>query len=293
MTGVIETSQALFMRDEVVAEYATFDFLLEPERVILRRLDELSAMRVLDLGVGGGRTTSQLLGRVGRYVGVDMSPLMVQACRERFADRLGSDVRFAVCDARDLSAFADDSFDLVLFTFNGIDSVVRDDDRRRVLHEVRRVCAPGATFAFSSDNLLFARRRMRFGPALRAGLAGDGGRSRLATTRHAVAGTWRLRRANAPLRGLDGPYARYVVERPVFELSPQHVERPGERICVDGYCVEPDEQRRQLLTSGFERVELFGVDGSDVTGAPAERLARFSWLYYACRAGTPAAPRAG
>ena len=58
MSLPFETSDDFFLREEVVAEYASFDFLLEPERAIIDALGDLSDLRVLDLGVGGGRTAS-------------------------------------------------------------------------------------------------------------------------------------------------------------------------------------------------------------------------------------------
>lgn len=288
MTGRVESSEEFFLRDEVVAEYASFDFLLAPEQAILERLDGLESMRVLDLGVGGGRTTSQLLGRVGEYVGVDLSPQMVQACRERFAAWIGPRVRFAVGDATDLGDFPGGGFDLVLFAFQGIDSVVEHDRRLRVLGEVRRVCADGATFAFSSDNLLYARRRMGYARALRTALSRGGAEGRLARARRSLAATRRLRRANAPVRALGAAHARYVIERPVLELGRA---QPAEQIRIDGYCVEPAEARRQLHAAGFHHVELYGVDGSRLTHAPPRELVALPWLYYACRAAARPAER--
>lgn len=292
MTGGVESSEEFFLRDEVVAEYASFDFLFAPERAILGALDGLETMRVLDLGVGGGRTTSQLLGRVGEYVGVDLSPQMVQACRERFAQWVGPRVRFAVGDATDLGEFADGSFHLVLFAFQGIDSVVEHDRRLRVLREVRRVCADGATFAFSSDNLLYARRRLRYAPALRTAVARGGVAARLTRARRALATTRRLRRANAPVRALRAPHGRYVIERPVLERSQELPAGAAERIRIDGYCVEPAEARRQLLAAGFDSVEMYGIDGTRLSGAPPRELAALPWLYYACRPAARPAERA-
>ena len=39
---------------------------------------------VLDLGVGGGRTTAFLSSRAGAYVGLDYAPTMVKICRLKF-----------------------------------------------------------------------------------------------------------------------------------------------------------------------------------------------------------------
>ena len=76
-------------------------------------------MTILDIGVGGGRTTEPLLEHADRYVGIDYSRTMIRACKERFSDR--KNAIFMERDARDLSFLGDDEFDLVVFSFNGID----------------------------------------------------------------------------------------------------------------------------------------------------------------------------
>ena len=57
-----------------------------------------------------------------------------------------------VGDARNLSQFADNSFDLILFSFNGID-YISHEDRLKVLQEINRVGKSGGYFFFSSHNL--------------------------------------------------------------------------------------------------------------------------------------------
>lgn len=101
---------------------------------------------VLDIGVGAGRTTGLLLPISRDYVGIDYTSEMVQACRKRHPG-----VRVEQMDARDLRAFADGQFALVMFSFNGIDSVDRAD-RVKVLGEVHRVLEPGGLFLFSAHN---------------------------------------------------------------------------------------------------------------------------------------------
>lgn len=101
---------------------------------------------VLDIGIGGGRTSEFLEPLAKRYVGVDYSAEMVQAASARFPTM---DLR--KCDARDLSMFDEKSFDFVFFSFNGIDAV-NHADRLKVLAEVRRVLRPGGVFLFNSHN---------------------------------------------------------------------------------------------------------------------------------------------
>jgi SAM-dependent methyltransferase len=102
---------------------------------------------VLDLGVGGGRTTPWLSAMASHYVGVDYAQSMVAVCKRKFPD-----LEFLHADACDLGAFADGSFDAVVFSFNGIDYISCDEARARCLAETRRVLRPGGRLIFSSHN---------------------------------------------------------------------------------------------------------------------------------------------
>jgi len=110
---------------------------------------------LLDVGVGGGRTTPFLKLMSADYVAVDYTPEMVDAFRARHPNdtiHLG--------DARDLAAFADEQFALVYFSLNGIDAVDHDD-RASVLASFFRVLKPGGYALFSTLN--------KTGPAARGG----------------------------------------------------------------------------------------------------------------------------
>ncbi len=101
--------------------------------------------RILDIGIGGGRTVPLMLA-IGRdYLGVDYLPQMVGICRKRFPD-----VAFETMDARALN-LPDASRDLIAFSFNGIDAIDYEG-RLRVLAEAHRVLSPGGMFVFSALN---------------------------------------------------------------------------------------------------------------------------------------------
>jgi SAM-dependent methyltransferase len=131
---------------EVASYYAALNYLTPCERLLFQSYLK-PGMSVLDLGVGGGRTTSYLSKVASRYVGVDYSEAMVHACRKKFPDR-----DFQLADASNLSAFKDASFDAIVFSFNGLDSVVPHEKRSRCLHECRRVLRLGGVFVFSCHN---------------------------------------------------------------------------------------------------------------------------------------------
>ncbi len=119
----------------------------EGERGALAAIaDEVRDQPILDLGVGAGRTVPLLRGVSRDYTALDYTPELVAACKEKYPD---ANVMHG--DARDLSRFADSSFKLVVFSFNGIDAVNRDD-RLVILREVRRVLKEGGVFFFSAHN---------------------------------------------------------------------------------------------------------------------------------------------
>ncbi len=146
------SNKETYEREDVVHYYTDVMVKLEkPEEAILRLLkNRLKDMKMLDLGVGGGRTTPYFAELVKEYVGVDYSRSMIKACKERF--KLNEHLSFKVADARNLKEFKDNSFDFVLFSFNGLD-YMDEHDRIKALKEIKRVLKDDGVFAFSSHNL--------------------------------------------------------------------------------------------------------------------------------------------
>jgi SAM-dependent methyltransferase len=104
------------------------------------------ATAVLDIGVGAGRTTPHLAGRAARYVGLDYSEAMVRRCHAKFPQ-----LRFVTQDATALG-FAPESFDVVVFSFNGIDAIPTVEARRQCFRECARVLRRGGVFLFSAHH---------------------------------------------------------------------------------------------------------------------------------------------
>jgi SAM-dependent methyltransferase len=147
-----ENNRKTYRSPSIIRYYTALSALQPAEETIFALLgDRLSEMNTLDLGVGGGRTTPYLAPRVAAYTGLDYSAEMIDACRQRFAGD-GRALAWVVGDARNLSRFADNSFDFVLFSFNGID-YMPPIDRDKVFREIARVGISGGYFCFSSHNL--------------------------------------------------------------------------------------------------------------------------------------------
>ncbi len=131
---------------EVVSHYAQLNDLTVAEQLLFETYVK-PGTSLLDLGVGGGRTTSQLSRIAATYIGVDYSEEMVHICRAKFPR-----LQFEVRDASDLSIFANESFDVIVFSFNGIDYLVPSEKRLRCIRECYRVLKRGGTFLFSCHN---------------------------------------------------------------------------------------------------------------------------------------------
>jgi len=107
--------------------------------------------RLLDLGCGAGRT-SVALAEIGlEVVGIDLSEAMVATAREQ-ARLAGVEVEFRTMNAMDLS-YPDSSFDVALFSYNGIELVPGREGKRRVFEEVLRVLRPGGRFIYCAHSL--------------------------------------------------------------------------------------------------------------------------------------------
>ena len=102
--------------------------------------------RALDVGCGAGRVACALDDRGFDVTGVDISEELIQAAKSHF-----SGIEFLVSDASSLP-FSDNSFEYVIFAYNGIDYLLPEDRRREALQEIHRILRPSGVFVFSSHN---------------------------------------------------------------------------------------------------------------------------------------------
>lgn len=131
--------------NSISQEYIKCD-LFSPERELLVILRErLGQLDMLDLGVGAGRTSYTFAALVRTYIGIDYAPAMIEICRSRFGE--SDRQKFLCLDAANLSKLDDRKFDLVLFSFNGLDCVELEK-RHKILKEVHRLLRPDGFFFF-------------------------------------------------------------------------------------------------------------------------------------------------
>jgi SAM-dependent methyltransferase len=144
-------NKRVFHRPGIEKEYAELDLRPAETMALLLIVHEFRHDDILDLGVGAGRTGRYLATIAKRYECLDYSPVMIAHLRKTLPA-----LSPRQSDMRDLSEFADASFDFTLASGNVID-VVSHADRLRVLSEVRRLLRPGGVFLFSSHNRNYFR----------------------------------------------------------------------------------------------------------------------------------------
>jgi ubiquinone/menaquinone biosynthesis C-methylase UbiE len=103
-------------------------------------------LRVLDVGCGAGRTTAHIGKVTSNVVGIDLSDELVAAAREKHPD-----IEFKVMDAGSLD-FPDATFDVVVFSNNGLCYVHPEEKRIAAVREMARVLKKGGIAIMSSFN---------------------------------------------------------------------------------------------------------------------------------------------
>ncbi len=100
-------AKRVYESEDVVGYYFALGDLWKPESTILNELRErLPDMRILDIGVGTGRTTTHFAFLAKEYIGIDYSNEMIKACVEKFQN-FPKKISFLTVDARNMKLFMD------------------------------------------------------------------------------------------------------------------------------------------------------------------------------------------
>jgi SAM-dependent methyltransferase len=245
---------------EVVASYSRTRDLQPPEQTLFDELGpELAHMNMLDLGVGAGRTARFFAPRVKTYLGLDYARTMVEQCTRDLPA-----YTFVVGDACRLDFAADNSYDFVLFSYNGIDHLELPE-RDRALREMKRVLRPGGVMVFSSHNANFL-------PVII-----DRFRFRLCASIRETARSLKW----AMLFNFHNPTLRFRVPLDVGMVNDGLHSFKSSGICY----IRPDLQVAVLARLGMADIRCAMndspcfLDGSD----PKATAFASPWVYYGCR----------
>jgi ubiquinone/menaquinone biosynthesis C-methylase UbiE len=256
----LEINQQLYRNQKIVDYYSGQEKLLSSEEAILKMVsEEISGRRLLDIGVGGGRTTEFLTRISEDYVGIDYSEEMVERTRRRFPK---ADVRHM--DARNLGVFEDSSFDFILFSFNGLD-YANHQDRKTILSSACRALDPTGLFAFSTHNL--------------ASLKEDRLRPRRPRFRASPWGCLSEIKDFAVASFNHIKYARHEVWGEEFAI----VNDTTHRCSLLTYYVSIDEQLKQLREAGFAG----DIVCFDQAGEPTTTDRDSPWIHFLARKTSP------
>jgi len=224
--------------------------------------DKVRGTPVLDVGVGGGRTVPILSGLSDAYEAIDYMPEMVEICSRRHPG-----VRVRRMDARDLSAFDDNDFGLVMFSFNGIDAVDYAG-RRAILREFARVLRPGGSLVFSTHNM--------HGPSYRENLTQF---LKLPSfSRNPLRFGFNIARAviNLPLATIN--YIRNSRMNREFDGYAIHVCAAHKFGIVIVY-IDMETQLRELAELGFTIDAVFGNLGAEALH-PGDNVDKVNWFHF-------------
>ncbi len=148
-----------YSTEKAVSHYEKLTSIKDAEKILI---DKYFNGKILDLGCGVGRTTKYLADKGFEVVGVEIVEDMVKR-----AKKLYPSVKFEVGDACKLNHKTEE-FDVVFFSFNGLDYIYPESKRVVALQEIERVLKRGGYFVYSSHNPLSLFFKFRPGLLIRS-----------------------------------------------------------------------------------------------------------------------------
>ena len=264
----------VYNHKKITSDYAARDYLDKAEASIIESLKPyLKDMSMLDMGVGAGRTTKYFLPLVNCYIGADYAPNMIEECRRKFSQRN----IFEVADVRDMRKFADNMFDFVLFSYNGIDSFA-EKSRIAALCEIKRVLRNNGFFAFSTHNINWVDifDIFRFRNIYRKLIKKNGNNF--------------FRRITLFFKSFYFLLRLKILNKTLMMTSYiKRLQKEGHGILADNslngkvkiYYSSFSYQLKQLKAFGFYNIKAYSVNGLE-TCDEAE-LNKGGWIYYLCQ----------
>lgn len=119
--------------------------LLPPEKILFSKYIK-EGQNVLDIGCGAGRTTTHIHEVTDQVTGVDLSDVLIETAKQKHQG-----IEFQVMNACKLD-FPDATFDVVVFSNNGLCYVHPLEKRLEAIKEMERVLKKGGVLILSSFN---------------------------------------------------------------------------------------------------------------------------------------------
>ena len=246
----------IYENSDIVNMYFNLKELQKPEKTILKEnYDKIKDSIFLDIGIGTGRTTYHFAKIVKKYIGTDIAEAMIDGAKNNFKN---DNLEFLVGDARDMSIFNDNTFDVAFFSFNGIDHVAIDE-RKMFFDEVKRICKKDSLMVFSTHNLLNIKSLFDFKFSLKPiELYGN------------IIRYFKLKQHNP---NMDKNYS----DKNVIKIN-DGAHNYGFQMTY----IKPQFQKEQLQDYGFTNIKCYGSrDGHEIIGNDLKTVTD-PWIYFSC-----------
>ncbi len=235
---------------DVIKYYQETETLFKTEKILFEKLiPKIQNKKILDIGIGGGRTTRYLSQISNDYIGVDYVAEFAEETSKKYPD-----AQILCGDARNLKDFADETFDFVLFSYNGLDAI-SSEDRLKALKEIYRTLKKGGIFMFSSHN-----RNYKYFNRL----------------------PWRRKIE------YDLSFVRFFMYC-LYHL-PKHLKMKKYEICTDDFAIvnDPDHRYSMLIyyiciekqVKQLANIGFFDVEAYDFEGRLVDHDLSSNWIYY-------------
>jgi SAM-dependent methyltransferase len=144
--NLIDHNAKIFFEPKLAHWYAAEPLSAAEAVTLIRQRQAFAGKRVLDIGVGSGRTTRYILPLASSYMGVDLSPAMLARCRLDWPR-----AEIVELDIRDLANLSPRRFDFIVAS-NAIFDVLTHETRLEALADCAALLAPQGLLYFSGHN---------------------------------------------------------------------------------------------------------------------------------------------
>ncbi|MES2838434.1 MAG: class I SAM-dependent methyltransferase [Bacteroidota bacterium] len=245
-----------YKNKKTINYYFNAEGLQLPEQTILKKNeDKLLNANVLDVGVGGGRTTPFFAKNADYYLGIDFSEEFIIHCQKKYKSAFPN-AEFKTVDARSLEQMTPASFDIILFSFNGIDNV-NNEERKNIIKTIYNLLKPSGCFIFSSHNInylpILAKYKIYRNP--------------FATLKTVIKHYNFLRKNNLALQNTKD-YTFIYDDTYDFGLTTCYIEAKY--------------QIKQLEEVRFSNCEIYSLNTGNKISITESETDKSAWLYYTC-----------
>ncbi len=131
-------------RPQTLEAYKNWDDLFDIEKLILDT-EIHDTDNVIEFGCGGGRIAKYIANKCHNYVGLDISPEMIEISRNKLPN-----LRFYISDVTIEPKFNKKTFNCVLFMHNGIDSIYPSERREKVFIQANNLLCENGILIYST-----------------------------------------------------------------------------------------------------------------------------------------------